>query len=104
MDDSMMLVRNHGAAIEDVPVAVELLPIDGLSNLQETWKDLEARADGSFFLSWHWIGPWLEHLPPGVTPHVLVARRGDRIVGLAILCRRTIWRYGVSADAVLAAS
>jgi CelD/BcsL family acetyltransferase involved in cellulose biosynthesis len=95
VDDSMMLIRDYGTAIEDAPVAVELLPVDGLSNLQEIWKDLEARADGSFFLSWHWIGPWLRHLPPGVTPHVLAARRGDRIVGLAILCRRTIWRYGV---------
>ena len=28
-------------------------------------------------------------------PHVLVTRRGDRIVGLAVLCHRTIWRYGV---------
>ena len=104
MDDSMMLVRDFSMAVEDAPVAVELLPIDGSFNLEEAWKDLEARADGSFFLSWHWIGPWLKHLPADVTPHVLVARRGDRIVGLAILCRRTIWRYGDSADAVLAAS
>src|SRR3954452_21060235 len=99
VDESMMLVRDYGTVIEDAPVAVELLPINGpiyrLSNLQEIWRDLEERADSSFFLSWHWIGPWLEHLPAGVTPHVLVARRGDRIVGLAILCRRAIRRYGV---------
>jgi len=91
----MMLVRNYGTAIEDVPVAVELLPLDGIPSLQDIWKDLEARADGSFFLSWHWIGRWLEHLPASVTPHVLVARRRDRVVGLAILCRRTMWRYGL---------
>jgi CelD/BcsL family acetyltransferase involved in cellulose biosynthesis len=91
----MMLLRNHGATIEDVPVAVELLPLDGIPDLEATWKDLEARADGSFFLSWHWIGCWLRHLPASATPHVLVVRFGDRVVGLAILCRRTIWRYGL---------
>jgi CelD/BcsL family acetyltransferase involved in cellulose biosynthesis len=91
----MMLLRNHGATIEDVPVAVEFLPLDGIPNLEATWKDLEARADGSFFLSWHWIGCWLRHRPASVTPHVLVVRLGGRVVGLAILCRRTIWRYGL---------
>jgi CelD/BcsL family acetyltransferase involved in cellulose biosynthesis len=91
----MMVVRDSGTAVENADVEVELLPVNGIPDLDEVWKDLEARADGSFFLSWHWIGPWLKHLPPGVTPHVMVSRRGDWVVGLAILCRRAIWRYGV---------
>ena len=96
----MTLVRDYGKAVEDTPVAVELLPIDGSFNLEgswleEAWKDLETRADGSFFLSWHWLGPWLKHLPPDVVPHALIVRRVDQIVGLAILCRRSIRRYGI---------
>ena len=27
--------------------------------LSKDWRDLEARADGGFFLSWDWIGCWL---------------------------------------------
>lgn len=96
----MMLDRDYGEAMEDAPVAVELLPIDGSINqdnawLEVAWKDLETRADGSFFLSWHWIGPWLKHLPTGANAHAMVVRRNDRIVGLAILCRRVIRRYGI---------
>jgi CelD/BcsL family acetyltransferase involved in cellulose biosynthesis len=90
-----MLVRNYGTATKGSPIRIDLLPVDGVPDLHEIWQDLEARADGSFFLSWHWIGCWLDHRPPDVTPHVLVARRGGRIVGLAILCRRVIWRYGM---------
>jgi len=91
----MMLLRNHDAVIEDMPVVVELLPLDGIPDLEAIWKDLEARADGSFFLSWHWIGCWLRHLPASVTPHIIVVRLGDRAVGLAILCRCTIRRFGL---------
>lgn len=72
-----------------------LLPTDQIPNLREIWKDLENRSDGSFFLSWHWIGPWLAHMPPEAKPHVLVTSRHGRTVGLAILCRRTIRRYGI---------
>jgi CelD/BcsL family acetyltransferase involved in cellulose biosynthesis len=91
----MTLVRDYGKAVEDTPVAVEFLPIDGSFNLEEAWKDLETRADGSFFLSWHWLGPWLKHLPPDAAPHALIVRRAGQIVGLAILCRRSIRRYGI---------
>jgi len=91
VDDGMTLVGDCA----DAPVTVELSPIGRMPNLEEVWRDLEARADASFFLSWHWIGPWLRHLPSGTVPHVLVTRQGGRIVGLAVLCHCKVRHHRV---------
>ena len=80
---------------DDQDIAIELLPANRIDNLKELWTDLEARADGSFFLSWHWIGTWLAFLPVRAHPHVLMARRHGRVIGLALLCPRTLWRFGL---------
>ena len=80
---------------DDDSIDIELLPSHRIDNLEKLWTDLEARADGSFFLSWHWIGTWLAFLPARTRPHVLVARRQGSVVGLALLCPRTLWRFGV---------
>lgn len=56
-----------------------------LNELAADWNDLETRADGSFFLSWHWIGSWLKCLPPNIAPEVLYVRSGERVVGLAMI-------------------
>ncbi|HEY0836228.1 MAG TPA: GNAT family N-acetyltransferase [Azospirillum sp.] len=88
------LAVNAGESAGDA-IEVDLLPLPRIDALEPTWTDLEGRADGSFFLSWLWVGNWLRHLPPGTRAHVLVARRGGRVVGLAVLCRRAQWRFGV---------
>ena len=77
------------------PVTVTLRPLDRPAAVEPMWRDLEERADGSFFLSWLWVGTWLHHRPPGSAPHLLVARRGEQVVGLAVLCRRTLWRFAL---------
>jgi len=77
------------------PVTVTLRPLDRTAAVEPLWRDLESRADGSFFLSWLWVGTWLRHLPAGSRPHLLTARRGDQVVGLAVLCRRTLWRFAL---------
>ncbi|HYH21773.1 MAG TPA: GNAT family N-acetyltransferase [Azospirillum sp.] len=76
-------------------IDVDLVPLPPIDALERTWTDLERRADGSFFLSWLWVGNWLRHLPPGTRAHLLTARRGGRVVGLAVLCRRARWRFGL---------
>ncbi|ESY64293.1 hypothetical protein X742_26390 [Mesorhizobium sp. LNHC232B00] len=78
-------------------VTVEALP--DIARLEAIWKELEARATHSFYLSWLWIGTWLRHLPGGAQPHILVARTSSRIVGLAIICRRSTWSFGPHARA-----
>ncbi|MER9443649.1 GNAT family N-acetyltransferase [Mesorhizobium sp. M0340] len=80
-----------------IHVTVEALPDIGI--LETHWKELEARATHSFYLSWLWIGTWLRHLPGGAQPHVLVARTSSRIVGLAIICRQRAWSFGRHARA-----
>jgi CelD/BcsL family acetyltransferase involved in cellulose biosynthesis len=80
-----------------IDVTMEALP--DIARLETIWKELEARATHSFYLSWLWIGTWLRHLPGGAQPHVLVARTSNRIVGLAIICRRKAWSFGPHARA-----
>ena len=84
----------HDAVID---VSVETL--QNIARLETSWKELEARATHSFYLSWLWIGTWLRHLPEGAQPHVLVARASSKIVGLAIICRRRAWSFGPRAGA-----
>jgi CelD/BcsL family acetyltransferase involved in cellulose biosynthesis len=53
------------------------------------WRDLEARADPTFFLSWDWIGAWLAELDP--LPPVLIGEAGGALVLLgALIPRRRI--------------
>jgi CelD/BcsL family acetyltransferase involved in cellulose biosynthesis len=83
----------------DQVIDVSMETLQNGARLEASWKDLEARADHSFYLSWLWIGIWLRHLPEGAQPHVLIARKAGRIVGLAILCRRRAWSFGPHARA-----
>jgi CelD/BcsL family acetyltransferase involved in cellulose biosynthesis len=65
------------------------------AELARSWRDLEARSDASFFLSWAWIATWLAMLPPSVQPRLLQATRGGRLVGMGLLVpgwtRRCRW-------------
>jgi CelD/BcsL family acetyltransferase involved in cellulose biosynthesis len=70
-------------------VLAQIEPLPPLEQLEATWHDLERRSEASFFLSWHWMGAWLAE--SGIQPALLVARRNDLIVGLALIgrdCRR----------------
>ena len=50
------------------------------------WRDLEARADPSVFLSWDWIGAWLAELDP--LPPVVIGEAGGALVLLGALIPR----------------
>ncbi|RWD74614.1 MAG: hypothetical protein EOS48_32470, partial [Mesorhizobium sp.] len=39
-----------------IEITVETLP--DIARLETVWKELEARATHSFYLSWLWIGTW----------------------------------------------
>lgn len=88
--DMRTLIQDDGVTID-----IDLFPLSHIDNLSQLWTDLESRADGSFFLSWSWIGTWLEFLPRKARPHVLIATRRGQVVGLALLCPRTLWRFGL---------
>ncbi|WP_439923012.1 GNAT family N-acetyltransferase [Nitrobacter sp. JJSN] len=82
---------------QDAALDVSVETLRDVADLEASWKDLEARAAHSFYLSWLWIGTWLRHLPKGTEPHVLIVRELGKIVGLAIVCRRKTWRLGSQA-------
>lgn len=54
-----------------------------MHELQDRWLDLQRRATPSFFLTWSWIGCWLEH--SGARPMVLEARHDNKVMALALL-------------------
>jgi hypothetical protein len=47
------------------------------------WRELEARSDGGFFLSWDWVGCWIEET--GLKPGILIGRDQGEVVLLAAL-------------------
>ncbi len=54
--------------------------------LGASWRDLEARADGSFFTSWNWVGSLAA--ARFANPVLLQAHSGGRLVGLGLFNRR----------------
>ncbi|MDQ2801223.1 MAG: GNAT family N-acetyltransferase [Pseudomonadota bacterium] len=57
------------------------------------WRDLETRADVTFFLSWDWIGAWIAEL--GIKPTVLIGEAGGAMVLLGIVVPRRRREAGV---------
>src|SRR4051812_12609222 len=59
-----------------------------LTGLAAGWTDLESRADGNFFLSWRWIGTWLN--TTGVRPLLVKVTESGTTIALGLLtpCRR----------------
>jgi CelD/BcsL family acetyltransferase involved in cellulose biosynthesis len=73
--------------ISPVPVHVALEALPDPQHLQAWWRELESRAELTFFTSWSWIGQWLAVLPVALHKQLLVARQGERIVGLGIVVK-----------------
>src|SRR3954466_1733866 len=65
-------------------LAVSVSPLSSLERLEALWRDLEGRADGSFFTSWSWIGAWLATRAAQVRK-LITGQAGGQVVGLAIL-------------------
>ncbi len=54
--------------------------------LEASWCELEQRSKPSFFLSWLWIGTWLDCFVEDF--YVVEARKRSRTVGLGIIVKR----------------
>ncbi len=55
--------------------------------LEETWCELEQRSKPSFFLTWLWIGTWLDSFVDDF--FIIEARKQNRTVGLGIFVQRS---------------
>lgn len=71
--------------------ALELLaPTD--SNSERIWRDLEAVAQPSYFLSWGWVSNWLAALPSEERPALAVMHDGREVSGAFFLAQRRVRR------------
>jgi hypothetical protein len=66
-------------------VTLESLPSRDV--LEPIWRDLELRADASFYTSWSWISSWLGVLPADLAPKLLVARGAEQVIGLGVVVK-----------------
>ncbi|MDO9713089.1 GNAT family N-acetyltransferase [Paracraurococcus lichenis] len=69
-----------------MPVDIEMEQVHCFDRLSETWRALEVDTEASFFQSWTWVGCLATERYPD--PILLRARRGGRLVGLALFNRR----------------
>ena len=76
------------------PVSTQIIGQFTVADLEVEWRELLTRADHSFFLSWTWIGSWLETLPAAERPRLMRSRKAERTVGLALLASRQVRRHG----------
>ncbi len=82
------------------PPVIQIEPVSDFAALAPVWRDLEQRTDCSFFQSWAWTGCLAEER--FADPFLLSARRGDRIVALALFNRGP--RAGLSRPILLGES
>lgn len=68
-------------------------PAAACSTLRDEWLDLEHRAQPTVFLSWQWLGHWLQVYKPDAL--VLRVMEGERLVGLGLLVETDERRHGV---------
>jgi CelD/BcsL family acetyltransferase involved in cellulose biosynthesis len=83
-------------------LSFSLRRLGGFDALAIQWKDLEARADCSFFLSWDWIGTWLR-TAPGDAPLLLTVHDSGIVIALAVfqtakLKRRFMTSYAITLN------
>ncbi|MCF4007812.1 GNAT family N-acetyltransferase [Rheinheimera sp. UJ63] len=65
-----------------------------ITALARDWQLLERKAQTSFFLSWNWIGTWLEIFRPSVIV-VKAVRQNGSLCGLGLISQKVEKRHGV---------
>jgi CelD/BcsL family acetyltransferase involved in cellulose biosynthesis len=75
-------------------VRITLEEIADVESVAPLWRDLAARSEHSYFMSWGWIGTWMHTLPEGIRLMLLRAEDRGRVVGLAIFVPRERLRHG----------
>jgi CelD/BcsL family acetyltransferase involved in cellulose biosynthesis len=75
--------ENNHSSETMATLSFSLERLDDIKTVAVQWKELEARSDCSFFLSWDWIGTWLA-TAPGSAPLLLSVRDSGALVALAI--------------------
>jgi CelD/BcsL family acetyltransferase involved in cellulose biosynthesis len=81
----------HALSSENGDYYVRLQAVPDFARLETRWREMESRADISYFVSWHWIGTWLALIcPPRIARLASVYQNGRR-VALGIFTVRRRW-------------
>ena len=70
---------------------IEFLTSYDLTRLAEEWLELQSRSDGNFFLSWSWIGCWLQTTQ--ARPFLFRVTEGTQTIALGFLSRHLARRH-----------
>ena len=84
----------------DHKLMFSLRPVGDFREIANVWRDLERRSNASFFLTWDWIGCWLEQAnSPGF---LLSGTLDGQVVLLGIVHPALYRRHGIiSSEALL---
>lgn len=77
------LPHSHSPSADHWRCSLTALP--DRAQLERAWRSLEAEANAPFFLSWDWIGCWLDSVPPEQHPSLFRIEHAGRVVGMALL-------------------
>lgn len=69
----------HGLTVETHRVS----PKEAYSLLEAPWRELQTNKETRFFLSWCWIGQWLESLPDSIIVHTFSIYENNILVGVS---------------------
>jgi len=72
--------------------AIAFLDEYDVGELETDWRALEATSDSSFFLSWTWIGAWLETI--AAKPVLARITAKDELIGLGLFARHQALKFG----------
>lgn len=81
---------------------VEITALTDVETVVAAWRDVEADADSSFFVSADWTDAWLRSLPEDALPHLVRIALDDDSAALALLGRTRTRRREVIRSRVLA--
>lgn len=74
-------------------IEVQRTGLNDVAALKQEWLALEGRADTNVFLSWQWIGVWLEVYQPAI--QVLRVFEADQLIGLGLVVEVKERRHSV---------
>jgi CelD/BcsL family acetyltransferase involved in cellulose biosynthesis len=70
------------------PAQISLSIHDNLAAVEQDWRRFEQMADCTPFQTFDWLSAWQRHVGAanGVTPAIVIVRRGEQILALLPLC------------------
>lgn len=71
---------------------VRLDPVAELEELRRAWTELETKSNCSYFLSWAWIGTWLDLICNQRKARLVSVRQGTRLIALGVITAKHRFR------------